>query len=143
MRSQKAVSEKEQIGRCFGLDFFLFPSPPPSSLHGKMKRFIAQIESKDAAHPVDRETVRPTESDLLSPTHPLLPTLPRSHKFRRSYGNRHTFFWTAGNNRCLYLNHFFFFKKFRQFNCFHRMSGIQLVFWFRLFRKIVRKIVII
>jgi hypothetical protein len=31
--------------------FFLFPSPFPSSLRGKMKRFRAQIESKDAAHP--------------------------------------------------------------------------------------------
>jgi hypothetical protein len=40
--SQKAVSEKDQIGRCFGLNFFLWM---------KMKRFRAQIESKDAAHP--------------------------------------------------------------------------------------------
>jgi hypothetical protein len=36
--------------------------------------------------------VRPTESDLLSPTHPPLPTLPRLHKFRRCYRNRPTFF---------------------------------------------------
>ncbi len=30
--SQKVVSEKDQIFRCFGLNFFLFPSPPPLPL---------------------------------------------------------------------------------------------------------------
>jgi hypothetical protein len=98
------------------VSIFSFFLPPPSTLRGKMKRFRAQIESKDAAHPHPgaisgaKWTVRPTESDLLSPTHPPLPTLPRLHKFRRCYRNRHTFFWTAGNNRYLYLNHFFLRK---------------------------------
>jgi hypothetical protein len=120
LRSQKAVSEKDQIGGCFGLDFFLFPSPPPLPLCvGKWRDLELKLSQRTP--PIPRPppraisgakwTMRPTESDLLSPTHPPLPTLPRLHKFWRCYQKRHTFFWTAGNNLCLYQNHFYFLEK--------------------------------
>jgi hypothetical protein len=53
----KIAITKSGIGKrsnrsMFWSRFFPFSfSPPPSSLRGKMKRFRAQIESKDAAHP--------------------------------------------------------------------------------------------
>ena len=53
----KIAITKSGIGKrsnrtMFWSRFFPFCfSPPPSSLRGKMKRFRAQIESKDAAHP--------------------------------------------------------------------------------------------